>query len=83
MYVVIIREYFPPARAGATTGVVMMATFFGMAAGGWMSGLVFDVSGSYRLAFLNGLLWNLLNLGIVAFLMTRRGGAAREPAFQA
>ncbi len=80
MYVVIIREYFPPARAGATAGMVMMATFCGMAAGGWMSGLVFDISGSYRLAFLNGLLWNLLNLGIVAFLMTRRDNAQMVPA---
>mgnify|MGYP003352386325 CR=1 FL=1 len=44
----------------------------GMAVGGWMSGAAFDYTGSYRMAFLNGLLWNLLNLSIVAFLMMRR-----------
>jgi MFS family permease len=75
MYTVIVREYFPPSRAGSTVGVVMMATLIGMALGGWMSGVVFDLSGSYRMAFLNGLLWNLLNLGIVAFLLSR--GRAR------
>ncbi len=71
MYTVIVREYFPPSRAGSTVGIVMMATLFGMAIGGWMSGEVFDLSGSYRMAFLNGLLWNLVNLGILTFLMQR------------
>ena len=75
MYTVIVREYFPPSRAGSLVGLVMMSTLFGMALGGWMSGLVFDLSGSYRMAFLNGLLWNLLNLGIVSFLLARRGGS--------
>ncbi len=72
MYTLITREYFPPEKAGATIGFVMMTTLIGMAVGGWLSGWVFDFSGSYRMAFLNGLLWNLLNLSIVGFLMTRR-----------
>ena len=72
MYALIVREFFPPQKAGSTVGVVMMTTLFGMAVGGWMSGLVFDLTGSYRMAFLNGLVWNLLNLSIVAFLMMRR-----------
>ena len=71
MYTVIVREYFPPSRAGSTVGIVMMATLFGMALGGWMSGVVYDLSGSYRMAFLNGLAWNLVNLGIVSFLLQR------------
>ena len=58
---------------------IVTPTLVGMAVGGWMSGVVFDLSGSYRMAFLNGLLWNLVNLGIVSFLMTRRGGD-RAPA---
>jgi len=48
-----------------------MATLCGMALGGWMSGAIFDLTGSYRAAFLNGTAWNLLNVGIVVFLMYR------------
>jgi MFS family permease len=70
-YALIVREYFPPEQAGARVGTVLMATLMGMALGGWMSGAVFDLTGSYRAAFLNGIAWNLLNLGIVVFLLWR------------
>ncbi len=50
-----------------------MATVFGMALGGWMSGVIFDLTGSYQAAFLNGILWNLLNLGISVGLLRRPG----------
>jgi len=48
-----------------------MATLFGMALGGWMSGALFDLTGSYRAAFLNGMAWNALNLAIAAWLLVR------------
>jgi MFS family permease len=70
-YALIVREYFPPQEAGARVGVVIMATLFGMALGGWMSGLIFDLTGSYRAAFANGLLWNLMNVSIVLWLLQR------------
>ena len=70
-YAIIIRELFPPGEAGARVGLVIMATLFGMALGGWGSGAVFDVTGSYRAAFVNGLAWNLLNLSIAAWLLQR------------
>lgn len=70
-YAIIIREYFPPAEAGAKVGLVIMCTLLGMALGGWMSGAVFDLTGSYRAAFLNGIGWNLLNLTIATFLLRR------------
>jgi MFS family permease len=73
MYAVIVREYFAPGEAGARVGLVVMATLFGMALGGWMSGVVFDLTGSYRAAFLNGIVWNLVNLSIVVWLLLRRG----------
>jgi MFS family permease len=75
-YAVIVREYLPPAEAGARVGFVIMATILGMALGGWLSGWIYDMTGSYRLAFLNGIAWNALNLGVVAlvFWMGRRGG---------
>jgi MFS family permease len=72
-YAIIIREYFAPSEAGARVGLVVMATLFGMALGGWMSGVVFDLTGSYRAAFINGLLWNVLNLSIVLWLLRRPG----------
>jgi MFS family permease len=70
-YALIVREHFSPSEAGARVGTVLMATLFGMALGGWMSGAVFDLTGSYRAAFLNGIGWNLLNVGIVSFLLYR------------
>jgi MFS family permease len=70
-YAIIVREHFPAAEAGARVGTVLMATLFGMALGGWMSGKVFDMTGSYHVAFINGIGWNLLNLMIVLFLLAR------------
>ena len=70
-YAIIVREHFPPAEAGARVGTVLMATLLGMALGGWMSGKVFDLTGSYEAAFVNGALWNLVNLGVVLFLLRR------------
>lgn len=70
-YALIVREHFSPAEAGARVGTVLMATLFGMALGGWMSGAVFDLTGSYRAAFLNGIAWNALNLSIVLYLLYR------------
>ncbi len=74
-YAIIVREYFPPREAGARVGAVLMCTLFGMALGGWMTGAIFDLTGSYRAAFLNGIGWNLLNLTIALFLLRRSMGA--------
>jgi MFS family permease len=70
-YAIIIREYFPAKEAGGRVGTVLMFTLFGMALGGWMSGKVFDLTGSYNAAFLNGIAWNLLNLSIAVTLLRR------------
>jgi MFS family permease len=70
-YAVVVREYFPPREAGMRTGLVMMATLFGMALGGWMSGAIFDLTGSYRAAFLNGVLWNAANAALAMWLLLR------------
>ena len=71
-YAIVVREYFSPREAGTRVGIVLMATLGGMALGGWMSGLIFDVAGSYRAAFVNGLAWNLVNVAIVLWLWQRR-----------
>ena len=70
-YAIIVREYFPAKRVGVLVGAVIMATMIGMALGGWMSGKVFDLTGSYHAAFVNGVLWNALNLSIALFLLWR------------
>jgi MFS family permease len=76
MYAVIVREFFPASKAGGTLGIIIMATLVGMALGGWMSGWVYDLTGSYQMAFLNGLAWNLVNLAVCAFLIWKQ--AARD-----
>ena len=68
-YAIIVREYFSPNEAGARIGTIMMATMFGMAFGGWMTGVIFDWTGSYQTAFVHGIVWNLLNLSIAAWLL--------------
>jgi MFS family permease len=72
-YAIIVREHFPAREAGARTGAVIMCTLLGMALGGWMSGKVFDLTGSYHAAFVNGLAWNAVNLAI-AWMLLRRSG---------
>ena len=71
-YAMIVREYFAPREAGTKVGIVLMATLLGMAFGGWVSGKIFDVTGSYDAAFANGVAWNVLNLAIVGWLLMRR-----------
>lgn len=70
-YALIVREYFKPQEAGARVGTVLMATLFGMALGGWLSGAIFDLSGTYKAAFINGLVFNSINVSIVLFLLYR------------
>ena len=76
-YAIIVRDYFPPQEAGARVGVVIMATLFGMALGGWMSGALFDLTGSYKAAFVNGIAWNLVNVSIALWLLRRTRSQAR------
>ena len=70
-YAIIVREHFPTANVGASTGTIIMASLVGMALGGWLSGKIFDLSGSYHAAFLNGVAWNALNLMITLWLYRR------------
>ncbi|MGJ7036790.1 MFS family permease [Shinella sp. BE166] len=69
MYAVIIRQFLPPREAGIRISLVLMATVLGMACGGLAAGYIFDATGSYRLAFLHGFLWNIVNLLLVSWLI--------------
>ncbi len=79
-YAIIVREYLPARQAGAQVGFVIMATILGMALGGWMSGAIHDLTGSYTLAFLNGIAWNALNIAVMLWLLLRRRPEWRTPA---
>jgi MFS family permease len=78
MYAIVVREYFAPGEAGTRLGIVLMATLGGMALGGWLSGVIFDLTGSYTAAFVNGLGWNFMNVAIVSWLLLRP--PQRQPA---
>jgi MFS family permease len=71
-YALIVRQYFPARQAGLRVSLVLMSTVVGMAIGGWMSGEIFDLTGSYRAAFLNGIAWNLVNMAIAFWLLMGR-----------
>ena len=68
-YALIIRDHFPAREAGSRISTVLTATVLGMALGGWMSGIIYDWTGSYTMAFLNGVAWNVLNLGIALWIL--------------
>ena len=70
-YALIVREFFPESEAGGRLGVIILATLTGMALGGWGSGAIFDWTGSYTAAFINGIGWNLLNISVIVFLLSR------------
>ena len=67
-YALVVRHFLPAQEAGQRIGIVLMLTIFGMAIGGWMSGFIFDQTGSYKMAFLNGILWNIFNLIILGWI---------------
>lgn len=75
-YAIIVREYLPAHEAGQRVGIVIMATIVGMALGGWLSGWIYDLTGSYAAAFWNGIAWNVLNIAIMFFILMR----GRAPA---
>ncbi len=73
-YAIIVREYFPVANVALRISAALTATLVGMALGGWLSGKIFDLTGSYDAAFVNGIGWNLLNLAIAYALWRRTRG---------
>jgi MFS family permease len=76
-YAIIVRETMPAREAGTRVGIVIFASVFGMSFGGWVSGVIFDHTGSYAAAFANGLAWNVLNMAIVVLLLIRAHGRGR------
>lgn len=79
-YAIIVREYLPAHRAGQRVGLVIMATVVGRAVGGRLSGWIYDLTGSYQAAFLNGIAWKLLHISIMAMVLWRTRGSSAVPA---
>ena len=79
-YALIVRDHFPAREAGFRISLVLTATVLGMALGGWLSGEIFDRTGSYQAAFLHGIAWNMLNMGIAFWLLMGRGKPKLLPA---
>jgi len=78
-YAIIVREAMPAREAATRVGIVIFASVIGMSLGGWVSGLIFDATGSYAAAFANGVGWNALNVAIVVGLLIRsRGGLGKK-----
>lgn len=70
-YAIIVRESMPASEAATRVGIVIFASVIGMSFGGWISGVIFDATGSYAAAFLNGVGWNALNVTIAVALLLR------------
>ena len=67
----IVRELLPSAEAGRRTGLILLCAGGGMALGSWLGGYIFDLTGSYQMAFLIGVAFNLGNLAIIFSLILR------------
>src|SRR5882672_11468707 len=70
-YAIIVREAMPASEAATRVGIVIFASVLGMSFGGWISGAIFDATGSYGKAFANGLAWNAVNITIMLLLLMR------------
>jgi MFS family permease len=76
-YSVAIRDLYPSREASWRIPTVLMTAMSGMAFGSWFAGKLFDLFLSYRPAFAAGVLFNLANLAVIAFLVSRTGRRRR------
>jgi MFS family permease len=72
-YVLIVRELFPAAEASWRIPTVLFVSMSGMAFGSWLAGALYDHFGYYAPAFALGAAFNVVNLTIIGFLLTRQG----------
>jgi MFS family permease len=70
-YSVAIRDLYPSKEASWRIPTVLMTSMLGMAFGSWFGGVLFDRFLSYQPAFAAGVLFNLANLALILFLVSR------------
>jgi len=71
IYAVIISKFLPENEVAERVGLLIFATIIGMSLGGWLSGEIYDYTNSYKMAFLNGIFWNIINLSIIIYLFLK------------
>ena len=71
-YPLLIRILFPVSEAGGRIAAQYMFAAGGMALGGWLGGVIFDLSGSYSPAFLAAFGFNALNFVMIGIVYTRQ-----------
>ena len=76
-YALIVRRYFLAGEAGWRLGWIMLFTMLGMAFGGWLAGILFDLTGTYATAFSAAIVFNVVNFLIAGLFLLR----SRIPVF--
>ncbi len=71
-YPLIVREHLPAPEVGRRTAIIILCAGGGMALGSWIGGAMFDSTGSYTLAFLIGVGFNICNLVMIGTLISQR-----------
>ena len=82
-YAVTIRDLFPSAEASWRIPTLLFTAMSGMAVGSWLAGRLYDHFGTYAPAFATGVVFNLFNLALIGFLVSRlprRSGPVLAPA---
>ena len=79
-YIVAIRDIFPSVEASWRIPILLFTGMSGMAFGGWFAGALYDHFGFYAPAFAAGALFNVANLAVIGFLVTRQAREPRLPA---
>ena len=75
-----VRELFPPAEAPWRVPATLFVSLTGMGFGSWLAGALFDGFGFYAVAWMVGIAFNLVQLGLLGFLISRRTRSLRAVA---
>ena len=71
-YPLLIRVLFPVSQLGGRIAAQYMFAAGGMALGGWLGGVIFDLTGSYSPAFLVAFGFNAMNFVVMSFFHLRQ-----------
>ena len=78
-YPLIIRLLFPVSEAGWRIAGHYLFSAAGMALGGWLGGVIFDLTGDYSPAFLVGFAFTVMNFILIAVVYARQTRLGLNP----